>query len=221
MKPVSAKIMSEIDRKAQEDYGIPEIVLMENAGRSVSECVISDTVSLLNERIAIFCGKGNNGGDGFVAARYLANESPGRLAVYVLNENEIKEGVTSINFKIIRKMGIQIRPLNAFLSGAHNENFTLSIDAIFGTGFKGELPREYADLGAKINVANIKRYAVDVPSGLDATTGIVAKNCLRADKTITFGLPKTGFYIKDGPSVCGEIIVKSIGYPKALLSQYC
>jgi len=211
--------MSEIDRKAREDYGIPEIVLMENAGRSVAECMLSDTGPLQNERIAVFCGKGNNGGDGFVVARYLANESPEKLVVFVSDEKHIKEGSSSTNFHIIRRMGVSIAPLDFFLQDKHGEEFTVSVDSVFGTGFKGELPPEYAALGVKINASAMKRYAVDVPSGLDATTGIASKNCLIADKTITFGLPKAGFYLEDGPSVCGQIIVRNIGFPKALLES--
>jgi len=209
--------MSEIDRKAREDYGIPAIVLMENAGRSVAESILSDTGTLHNQRISIFCGKGNNGGDGFVVARYLANGSPEKLVVFVSDEKHIKEGPASANFHIIRRMGVSITPLDLFLQGKYGEEFTVSVDSVFGTGFKGELPPEYTALGTKINASAAKRYAVDVPSGLDATTGIASKNCLIADKTITFGLPKNGFYIKDGPSVCGEVIIRNIGFPQALL----
>ena len=221
MKPISAEEMAEIDRKAREDYGIPQAILMENAGRSATEVILTETDSLKNEKIAVFCGKGNNGGDGFVIGRYLANKSPGRLTVYVTDPANIRQGAARDNFEIIRKMGLDIRLIKDFLASAETAgDFTIGVDAIFGTGFRGELPEEYASLGKFLNSCDIRRYAIDVPSGLDATTGVASKDCINAYKTITFGLPKQGFFIKDGPDVCGEVIVRDIGFPLALLEPY-
>jgi NAD(P)H-hydrate epimerase len=221
MKPISAEIMSEIDKKAQEDYGIAQIVLMENAGRSAADVVLADLHPLKNERIAIFCGKGNNGGDGFVVGRYLANESPAALTVYVTDIENIRQGAARDNFKIIRKMGIDIRLLEDFLrTGVRETDYTVGIDSIFGTGFRGELPAGHAALGRYLNDSGMKLYAIDVPSGLDATTGTASRDCVRVQKTITFGLPKQGFFAGDGPDVCGEIIAKNIGFPSALLEPY-
>ena len=213
--------MAEIDRKAQEDYGIPQIVLMENAGRSASEVILKDLPLIENERIACFCGKGNNGGDGFVVARYLSNKNPKHITVYVLDEENVKGGAARDNLRIIRKMGLDIRPVEDFLNkAAAVEDLSVAVDAIFGTGFKGGLPEECAALARLLNTSGAKLYALDVPSGLDATTGTVADDCFRACKTVTFGLPKQGFYAGNGPEVCGEIIVKDIGFPKALLEPY-
>jgi len=220
-KAVPANVMSEIDRKAQQEYGIPECVLMENAGRSVGECIIADSASIVDERVAVFCGKGNNGGDGFVIARYLANESPAKLTVFAVDTAKVKPGASSDNLSIVRNMGIDIRHFNVFISECEREDFTVGVDAVFGTGFKGELTVGYERLFGKINDCSMKRYAVDVPSGLDSTSGEASVNCLKADKTVTFGLPKTGFFMGDGPGVCGEVIVRNIGFPKKLLDSYC
>jgi len=220
-KGISAEMMAEIDRKAQEDYGIPQIVLMENAGRSVAEVILCELGSLENERIVIFCGKGNNGGDGFVLGRYLANKSPEHLTVYVTDIENIRPGAAYDNFEIIRKKGLEILPMRDFLPLEEaTGDFTVAVDSIFGTGFRGELPEECATLGRILNSSGIKLYAVDVPSGLDATTGAVSRDCFKAYKTITFGLPKQGFFVKDGPDVCGEVIIKDIGFPSALLKPY-
>ncbi|MDD5634893.1 MAG: NAD(P)H-hydrate epimerase [Candidatus Omnitrophica bacterium] len=213
--------MSEIDRKAQDEFGLNQIVLMENAGRCAFDVISSDNPSIKKERIAIFCGKGNNGGDGFVLARYLANGGARGLFVFVTGMDSIKKGAALDNYNILRKMGLAILPLEDFLKPVkERDNFTIFVDAVFGTGFQSELPRDVALTWIHLNSLNAKVYAIDVPSGLDATSGRAAKNCIKAYKTVTFGLPKIGFYLNDGPSVCGEVIVKDIGFPEQLLRPY-
>jgi hydroxyethylthiazole kinase-like uncharacterized protein yjeF len=220
MKPVTADVMSEIDRRAREEYGIAQVTLMENAGRAAAEVISGDSSSFPDEKIAIFCGKGNNGGDGFVIARCLANLKPASLAVYVTDPANIRPGAALDNFNIIKKMGIDIRPLDDFIAQGGRGGFTIGVDAVFGTGFRGQLPEACAAMGAKLNPLMVKIYAIDVPSGLDATTGEAAEGCVRARRTITFGLPKKGFYQNDGPAVCGDVVVRDIGFPKALLEPY-
>lgn len=220
-KGVTAQQMAEIDRRAQEEYGISQATLMENAGRSVAEVILSEDPSIENERIAIICGKGNNGGDGFVIARLLAEKSPERLTVYVSDQEHIKQGAASGNFQAVLDMGIEMFPLKDLISeGKIAADYTIIVDALYGTGFKGEMPEEHSRIEAILNASNPKRYAVDIPSGLDSTTGEAAKNCFKADKTITFGLPKKGFFSGNGPEVCGEIVVKDIGFPPSLLEEY-
>ncbi|KJJ85376.1 carbohydrate kinase, YjeF-like protein [Candidatus Omnitrophus magneticus] len=216
MKTVTSREMFEIERQAIDIYGIPTSVLMENAARCVAETILKDFRFMKNERIAVLAGKGNNGGDGFAAARYLFNASPKSLTVFCPEASSIKSGTAKTNHDIIRKMGIEIKLLNEFLN-EDIKNFTICVDALFGIGFSGELLGDYALIGEKVNRSFLKCYAVDVPSGLDASTGIASKNCLKSCKTITFGLAKTGFYSNDGPKVCGEILIKDIGFPKILL----
>jgi len=216
---VTSELMAEIDKRAQVEFGIPEIVLMENAGRSVYEAIASEYPSLAHERIAVFCGKGNNGGDGFVIARYLMEGKPEKLVVYIPGKGRSKEGPASANLGMIRKIGVEIKVFRDFLKD-DSKNLTIGVDAVFGTGFKGELGEEYSETAAKINSLALKVFAVDIPSGLDATTGKASKNCIRAYKTITFGLPKKGFFENDGPSVSGEIVLRNIGFPGKLLDEY-
>ncbi len=222
MKGVDAKTMSKIDRRAQSEFGIPEIVLMENAGRAVFDVILSSIRSIKKQKIVVFCGKGNNGGDGFVVARYLANEDPAKLTVFTVDMTDIKLGPAYDNYNIVRNMGIDIKPLKDLEEDEKQlKEYTISVDSIFGTGFKGELSGYYYELGKLVNRSKkMKRFAVDIPSGLDASTGKAAKNCFIAHKTITFGLPKKGFFAKDGPGVCGEVIVKNIGFPQSLLKPY-
>ena len=220
-KGVTVETMSEIDRRAIEYYGIPQIVLMENAGRSAAEVILADLPNIRDEKIVVFCGKGNNGGDGFVVGRYLANESPKRLTIFAADQENIRPGGALKNFKIINKLGLDIRSLNE-LSDPERElkNCTVAVDAIFGTGFKGELPEDLASIGGYLSRLNIKLYAIDVPTGLDANQGTVSKGCFKAFKTVTFGLPKQGFYINDGPEYCGEVVVRNIGFPVELLGVF-
>ncbi|NQT33251.1 MAG: NAD(P)H-hydrate epimerase [Candidatus Omnitrophica bacterium] len=213
--------MSEIDKRAQEEYGIPQTVLMENAGRSTAEVIMDDFPSLRREKIACFCGKGNNGGDGFVAGRHLAGKDPERLTVYVMDPGDIKSSAALDNLKMIRKMDLDIRPMEDFLRPSGKEtDFTIAVDSIFGTGFKGDLPEECAQASRILKTCKMRIYAIDVPSGLDATTGAASKDCFKASKTITFGLPKQGFYAGRGPDFCGEVVIRDIGFPEELLEEY-
>ena len=218
---VTSEIMSEIDRRAQEEFGIAQEFLMENAGKSVADTIITDSTNITNEKVLMFCGKGNNGGDGFVAARYLSEAGVDNISLYVTDIDHIKKGSTFDNYVKIKEKGLDIRPLNHFeIMSKEMLGITVLVDSIFGTGFKGDLPEEIGLIWEYFKVFDIKRYAVDIPSGLNGSTGEAANSCFIAKKTITFGLSKKGFYVNDGPQVCGEIIVKDIGFPQELLSQY-
>ena len=221
MRGVTAEIMAEIDNKAQAEYGIAQTVLMENAGRSVFDVISSDFTALENERIAVLCGKGNNGGDGFVISRYLGEKAEGCVSVFAPERAAIKQGPALENFNIIEKMGLDIHPIEDFADASDwTFAFTVVVDSIFGTGFKGELSDVYVSIGERVNSCAGRAYAVDTPSGLNATTGVASRGCVRAHKTITFGLAKQGFFMNDGPCVCGEVTVRGIGFPQELLDRY-
>ena len=223
MQTVTAEIMSEIDRRAQDEFGIPASVLMENAGRIVAEKIIADKDKWdegKDSEVIILCGKGNNGGDGFVVARYLAAAGFKNIELFTLSESDIKKGAAKDNFDKIKDLGIKINLLADFAEKRVTETGTIIVDALFGTGFKGDLSPELVLLGGKVRESGSVVFAVDIPSGLNATTGIVSKGCMSANITITFGLPKKGFYLGLGPEFCGEIIVADIGLPKELLEEY-
>ena len=221
MKPVTAKEMAEIDRIAQEEYGISQSILMENAGRSVADAVLADTPEISKSSIAIFCGRGNNGGDGFVGARHLYAKKPKRLTIYVSGAEKIKPGAAKDNFDKISGFGMEIRDAGELLSlEKERGDLSVFVDSLFGTGFKGALPAEYREIAEWVFVQGCRVYAVDVPSGLDATSGEAPGGSFKASKTVTFGLPKKGFYAGKGPEACGEIIVADIGFPRELLERY-
>lgn len=216
-KAITAEQMAEIDRLSQSDFGINQLTLMENAGKAVAEEIISDLDEAASCRIALLCGKGNNGGDGFVAARYLFEHTSCEVMLYAADEH-VKEGAAAENFERARSIGLSIMPLSSFISTAASHEIV--VDALLGTGSKGQLSVAFSEVCAVLNSVLAKIYAVDVPSGLDATTGFASKETPKAYKTITFGLAKTGFYLNDGPGLCGEIIVKDIGFPPELIQKY-
>lgn len=220
MKAVTAEIMAEIDRRAQDEYGITQARLMENAGLAVAEAVIARHPRLEDQKIEILCGKGNNGGDGFVVARYLAEMTAACLSVFCIDTGNVRKGAASDNLKAMSALGIEPKPITEFIRNTFSGDPTIVIDAIFGTGFRGELPDVCGEAAEKVKKSCGVLYAVDIPSGLDATTGEASDPCFSATLTVTFGLAKQGFYLKDGPAVCGEIVVADIGFPEELLTRY-
>jgi NAD(P)H-hydrate epimerase len=193
---------------------------MENAGGNVTELILSENFMKKDMKVIFLCGKGNNGGDGFVTARLLKQSGFSNIKIFTFSGPEIKPGAAKDNFNKINNAGFDICPLADFMRVDDIPEDSIVVDALFGTGFKGDLDREARLVGEKVNRYGIRVYAVDVPSGLNATTGQVSKGCIKAAKTITFGLPKKGFYTQEGSSVCGEIIVADIGFPEELIKEY-
>ena len=219
MKPVTSKEMQQIDKLAQEKFGIPSLTLMENAGIAS----LSFALDLLTKEkhtgksIAIFCGKGNNGGDGLVIARKLL-EKKIQVHTYLLCKVDDLKKDPAINFEKFLKTPGATFSENSTITPPIN-TCSLIIDAIFGTGFKGKPNEPIASVINLINDSKVPVLAIDVPSGLDATTGQANGACIKAKHTITFGLPKTGFYKNAGPKHTGKIIIKNIGFPVTLLQN--
>jgi len=209
MRRVSVKEMQEMDRKTIEEIGIASIVLMENAGRKVAEEVSA-------KRVAIFCGTGNNGGDGLVAARHLANKGA-EVQVYIIGKISSIKNDPKINLDKLMKIGVaveEIVPRSDLEHQVFEVRPQLLIDAIFGIGLKGEVREPARSIIADLNKRNIPILSIDVPSGLNADTGEVLGEAIRATKTVTMQFPKKGFYINKGPEHTGEVIVVDIGIPE-------
>lgn len=223
MNYVTSQQMKEIDRRTQEEFGISAIVLMENAGQSVARVALDMLSGRKEKRVVCVCGKGNNGGDGFVCARHLINNGI-NTDVFLVGDKEGLKGEAKVNCDVLQKMGKTIKTLHEKdLASFENElkGTQLIIDAIFGTGLEGEVKEPYRSVIRLMNSSGKPVLSVDVPSGLDATEGKVLGVCVKATKTVTFGLPKTGFVRNDGPLHVGEVIVEDISIPKTLLTQSC
>ena len=215
-KVATAEEMRELDRRAVEEFGVPSIELMENAGRRVSEAVQDLLGDIEGKRVVVAAGRGNNGGDGFVAARHL-RDAGADVAVFLLGDPAEVCGDAKINLDILLKTGLPVRPITSVseietsLADCHTV-----IDAIFGTGLKGDVTGLAAEIINAINAANRPVLAVDLPSGLDADTGKIWGVCVQADCTVAFALPKIGLLTYPGAAYVGELLVGDIGIPKQL-----
>ncbi len=204
------------DAWAINELLIPGIVLMENAGRSCAE-LVKYQLKKANACVCIFCGTGNNGGDGFVIARHLINASM-KVKVMICGDSSKIKGDAKTNLDVLREMGQPVDELN--LSDSNLDSriniFTggvdIIVDAIFGTGLNGQLNEDYIRLIECINSQGTRILAVDIPSGLDCDTGHPLGASIKADWTITFAVMKKGF-VFDGESsqYTGEIWIASIG----------
>ncbi|MBL7081405.1 MAG: NAD(P)H-hydrate epimerase [Candidatus Omnitrophica bacterium] len=212
--------MQRIDKSAQEKFGIPAIILMENAGRAAAGVVIDMLDKKKIKKVVCVCGKGNNGGDGFVCARHLLNNAVD-VDIFLLADPAELKGEAKINYEILERMRQAVkvlkgkRALPLFKDKLHKAG--LLIDAIFGIGLRGEIKEPYKGIINLMNQSKKPIIALDVPSGLDATKGKTLGACVKATKTVTFALPKTGFIKDDGPSYIGKLIVVDISIPKIIL----
>lgn len=220
MKVVSADEMREIDRRAIEEFGIPGIVLMENAG-----CGAADAIELFAEdsgieKILIVAGRGNNGGDGFVLARHLVNMGYD-CTICLCSEASSIKGDARVNLDTARKMGINILELGEDISAldALLEDSDLLVDALLGTGLSKEVSGLYCNIIEKMNFSGLPIVALDIPSGLDSSSGRPLGIAVEAEMTLTFCLPKTGTIIYPGADYTGELIVVDIGAPYQLLED--
>lgn len=206
----------EIDRRAIEEYGIPGIVLMENAGRGAAEVILQRCAGGEGTPIWIYCGGGNNGGDGYVIARHAHNRGAAVQVVAVTDPLRLA-GDARIQSEIVRRMGL---PITAFEEAGAPPAGCIVVDALLGTGAQGA-PRPPMDAAiTAINAAPAMRVAIDVPSGLDCDSGEAAGPAVRADWTVTFVAPKIGFTRPQARRHTGEVLVVDIGVPRELLAAY-
>ncbi|MBL1169171.1 MAG: NAD(P)H-hydrate epimerase [Candidatus Brocadia sp. AMX1] len=214
--------MRELDRKAIEEYKIPGLILMENAGRNVAEEVLKMTDDPQRTKVAILCGKGNNGGDGYVVARHLHNHHVPVDVFLVANISDIlKDGDAGTNLQILLPMKIPIREILGIteIASVLKElgSYDIIIDALFGTGLSGEVRQPFKTLIEGVNNLNKPIVSVDIPSGLDCNNGNILGAAMKATKTVTFAASKRGFYLGNGPVHTGKIIITDISIPKELL----
>ena len=222
MKIALAKQMREIDQRAIEDFGINEIVLMENAGRKVAEVVCQALGTVSKKSICILSGSGNNGGDALVAARYLSNLGA-RIKVFLIGNKNHRTESLNVQMKTLRAMGTELQILETDRAWERLQvtlRFSDAIvDGILGTGFTGQLRPAVLRLVRLVNSTNKPVISVDIPSGVEADSGQVGESAVNATFTVTLGLPKFGHYICPGASYVGKLIVDDIGIPSQLLND--
>jgi NAD(P)H-hydrate epimerase len=218
MKLVTSESMRAIDNECINNLGIPGLKLMENAGVGTARFIERELGSVGDKRITVVCGKGNNGGDGFVIARELKTRGAA-VGVYLAGHRDDVGGDARANLdRLGRETVVELtdgRSVGALVQAMTNSD--LVVDAVFGTGFQG-VPRGLSGtVIGQINLCGRRVLAVDVPSGLNATTGVAEGECVRADWTCTMGLPKRGFYLHPGKEYVGRVHVVDIGVPASVL----
>lgn len=223
MKVVSPLTMRKMDQMAIEEYKILGAVLMENAGREVALAVKDfykrKSGGKLQEKakIVVFCGKGNNGGDGFVAARHLSNMGFSTFIYLIANPEDIT-GDAGLNLGIVEemKLPIEIIDKSSDLSSIKEKikDSSVIIDAIFGTGLKGEVKGIARDVIELINSLEVPTIAVDIPSGISGESGKVLGAAVKAEETVTMGALKIGLLLYPGAEYAGNIKIADIGMPK-------
>ena len=220
IKSISVKDIQSLDKEAIEKIGIPGIVLMENAGHIVSNEIRRLLKSRRHKSATIVCGIGNNAGDGFVAARHLKNAGfEVKIFIVGLSEKIKKEAL--VNFNILKNLKFPITELKEVDETFIKEitNCDVVVDAIFGIGLNRPVKGLAKETIEAINKHAPRIISIDIPSGLDGTTGEVLGACVRASRTVTFTLPKKGFSINQGPSSVGKVIVRDIGIPNDLMDK--
>jgi NAD(P)H-hydrate epimerase len=215
---VTAAEMRALDRATIEDIGIPAFTLMETAGRAVAHVAME----MLEQagHIAVVCGPGNNGGDGFVAARVLRDLGH-EAVVYLAAPRESVKGDAATHLAILERAGGLVRMIDSRQGlaelGDEIAGAVLAIDALFGVGLARPIAGHLADVVAAINQAS-QRLSVDIPSGLDADTGRVLGTCVEADGTVTMAALKIALASAPGFAHCGTIDVADIGVPSGVLA---
>ena len=206
-----------VDRWAIDEVGIPGVVLMENAGRSCADLVQEKLRGLADPEVCVFCGTGNNGGDGYVIARHLLNVGF-KVTVAICGKREKVAGDARINLDILERLGHAVGDLDPASEDLAARVETLAghvdmiVDALFGTGLQGELHADYQVLVEAINRLGVPILAVDIPSGLDCDTGVPLGAAITAACTVTFVAVKRGFAASSAvEKYTGEIYVASIG----------
>lgn len=214
---ITRECSRELDRRAVEEFGMTGVMLMENAGRGTTDvlCALG-----IKGPVVVVCGRGNNGGDGYVIARHLDLRGH-EVRVVLLDDPATLRGDAALNFQVLQKSGVSIAAWKKGSSTTELSQAAWLVDAILGTGASGEPREPYASAIDAMNLSGASILAVDIPSGLDCETGIAAKHTIRAAHTCTFVAAKPGMLQPSAASYIGRLHVVDIGAPRVLVEQLC
>ncbi len=219
---VTPQEMREMDRITIEEVGVPGVVLMENAGRGVAG-VIQSLWRVEDLRVVILSGRGNNGGDGFVTARYLLDRAQD-LQVFLLGDRDRVQGDARFHLDLLERAGGLVEPVDEAQLGDLERalrSADLVVDAVLGTGFTGdEITGLYGLALDLLNRVGVPVVAVDIPSGINGATGQAAPGAVAAVVTVTMGLPKTGHFLYPGVLYTGDLYTVDIGIPPAVIRSF-
>src|SRR5688500_12584379 len=222
MRVLNAAQMRDADRQTIDEIGIPSMVLMENAGRQVVAALEAAYEDLSDRSVAVLCGPGNNGGDGFVVARTLFQRGV-EVSVFVIATMAAIKGDARLNIEILGRLGltvVEISDEHAWdLHFSESSQCDLIGDGIFGTGLKSPLTGMMETVAADVNASGIPVVAIDVPSGLSADHPEPIGECIHAAMTVTLAAPKLPLVLPPGEAKAGNIVVADIGIPPEVIEN--
>src|SRR5262245_12631834 len=220
MRILNSAQMRDADRRSIDEIGIASIVLMENAGRQVVAAIEAMFSDLPARRVAVLCGRGNNGGDGFVVARTLLQRGVD-VSIFVVGDVAGVRGDARANLEVLGHLGhaiVEISDAQAWeLHFSEIRGCDLLVDAMFGTGLKTPLTGLFETIVADINGSDLAVVSVDLPSGLSADTPDPIGPCIDATMTVTLGAPKLPLLLPPGEGHCGDVVIADIGIPEAAI----
>jgi ADP-dependent NAD(P)H-hydrate dehydratase / NAD(P)H-hydrate epimerase len=217
LQPVLTAAETQALDRETESRGTPVAELMERAGQAVARAAVALAGGAYGRRAVAVCGKGNNGGDGLVAARYLARWGMGATAV-LLGEADGLRDPASTNLRLLeRTPGARWVPYGRDRLARELDRADVVLDGVFGTGFRGVAEGDHAEALGLVDGSMAPVVAIDIPSGVEGDTGLVRGPAIRADATVTFGAPKVGDVLEPGASYAGLLEVADIGFPKDLV----
>lgn len=217
--------MRELDRIAIEQYGIEGVILMENAGRCCARAADRMLGGAEGRKVTVLCGRGNNGGDGFVVARHLTNWGADAdvLLLTAIEEVLDRGNEPAVNLRIVRNMGIPVHEAHSaeeiVQAVRARADADLLVDGLLGTGVSGAVREPFRSAIGAINECDCPVLAIDVPSGLDCDTGEPLGVAVRADRTVTFACNKVGFTQPGAEEYTGQVEVAEISIPRAAVQQ--
>jgi len=215
MKISRVSEMRDLDRTAIERFGIAEELLMENAGEALYFVLLKE-FGIRGKRFIVFCGIGNNGGDGFVIARKIHSHG-GSVKVFILGDPSKFKGAAKLNLDIASELPIEVQRLESADSIRTDVYHSHGIvDAIFGTGLTRDVGGLYRDVIALINQSGKTVFSADIPSGVHGDSGEIMGVAVKADYTVAFGLPKIGNMLFPGYDLCGKLYVTNISFPPSM-----
>lgn len=213
--------MNNIDRRTRDEYGIPTLLLMENAASAITHIAEQTLGTVKGKRISVICSKGNNGGDGLASARQLHNRGA-EVSIYLMSDAAAFTGEPAANLQIALKMGVEVSEKGKYeitrLRSALNHSH-LIIDAIIGTGLSSTVKDEYKEVIELINASGRPVVSVDIPTGVNSDTGEIMGAAVRAAATVTFAIPKRGHYLHPGCVNAGTLHIADISIPAQAIEK--
>jgi NAD(P)H-hydrate epimerase len=218
---VTAKEMQEMDRRTIDGFGLPGMVLMENAGRGATQFLVEQFPDIADKRVGVIAGRGNNGGDGFVMARCLVQKGI-RVRVYLLAAATSVQGDAAANLKLLQPLDVPVIEIPDEAAFSHvkpeMDGMDMWVDAILGTGLKSDVKGYFKTIIDYLNGLGKPVFAVDIPSGLNSDSGQSCGACIRARATATFAFAKTGLLVYPGAAYTGSLQIVDIGIPPHIVA---